>query len=53
MVEAKEEATREAVRGVAVEVAACFMREPLPPSDTGISGEESPLPSGPDDSDLD
>ena len=53
MVEAEEEAAREAVQGVTAEVAACFMREPPLPLDPGSSSEESPLPSEPDNSDLD
>ena len=53
VVEAEEEAAWEAVRGVAAEVAACFMPEPPPPPDAGSSSEESAPPSEQADLDLD
>ena len=53
VVEIEEEAAREAVQGATAEVAACFTREaPLIP-DPGSSGEEAPLSSEPDGSNLD
>ena len=52
VVEAKEEAAREAVRGIAVEVAPCFMREPPPPPSSGSSSEDSSPPPEPADLDY-
>ena len=43
VVEAEEEAAREAVRGAAADVAACFTREAPPTPDPGSSGEGSDL----------
>ena len=51
MVEAEEEAAREAVRGVAAEVVACFTREPPPVPSRGNSSEDSTPPSVPADRD--
>ncbi|XP_062203787.1 vicilin-like seed storage protein At2g18540 [Phragmites australis] len=51
VVEAEEMAAREAVQDVAVEVAACFMREPPPELSSGSSSEASSLPSEPADLD--
>ena len=51
VVKVEEEATRDAVRGVAVEVATCFMREPPPLPSSGSSSEDSSPP--PEPADLD
>ena len=53
VVEAEEEATREAVRGIVTEVAACFMWEPPPPTSSGSSSSIEDSSPPPEPADLD